>query len=361
MKAEIPELKVTLAAAIASKEPIFLLSDEEQQEMNKLRPPPKPIVVAMMKGGNKYKPANPWFTSLWTLKESCLRPDMLFASAACNILAIQPANGNQAQEETALSEHLVSKDTFIPLIGLISTYLMFDRHCSIEDLPEQISRLYEELKRWAMSTGFMSLLELSRTDILMLGNRRQCTSNRAEAIMSAIGATKWYKTGPELKNPAIVPNGLVLGKYPPEFVREVRDIDQASFFSRYWKSFWSDDGDAFQISGWDFCTEDGQDKAGVYLAFNDIRGSLIPFHSTGHKYADAWPELSELPWVTHASLESWKVKEDGTVSIKEACVLASSQLQGIPQVLEEDVQCQVIGFHAKRLGKYRQLESSRVR
>jgi hypothetical protein len=50
----------------------------------------------------------------------------------------------------------------------------------------------EELLQLLRDTGLDNLLQLSQLSIITMGNQRHCSERRAEAIMSAIGATDWF-------------------------------------------------------------------------------------------------------------------------------------------------------------------------
>jgi hypothetical protein len=95
-------------------------------------------------------------------------------------------------------------------------------------------------------TDFWNIHNISMSQILDMGNRRECTSRRAEATMSAIGATKWYEK--ELREKELRENEpcenelrenepshpIITGgtaKYPMEYLKEVRIlIGSAMFF-----------------------------------------------------------------------------------------------------------------------------------
>ena len=50
----------------------------------------------------------------------------------------------------------------------------------------------KRLDELARRTKIENVLSSSRVDVLVMGNMRQCTASRAEAIMSAVGATDWF-------------------------------------------------------------------------------------------------------------------------------------------------------------------------
>lgn len=106
---------------------------------------------------------NPYFTSLWTLQESTLRPDMVFCNASWQNLQVNDS------EPVSLGH----------IVALCSTLM--------EVAPPSLSRptplgstLLEEL---VFKIGFFELLDFSRMALLSLGNERECSHNRAEAIM----------------------------------------------------------------------------------------------------------------------------------------------------------------------------------
>lgn len=245
---------------------------------------------------------NPWFTSLWTLQEVALRPDMWLCAKDFSF---------------ATSDGV----TPLPLSGIVTIVRLFQDHKVLrEGLPEYINSrgagrshaAINEVIDWAFLTGLDGLLNLDRVTILNLGDRRQCSGRRAEAIMSAMGVTRWYEKALNETMPAQIAEfsarleeDLVLGKYPAEFVRELSEsVPGSEFFNTVLK-----------------ITHDP----------NRTQGSMLPFGVNTVNYMLMRPRPS--PLRTHHSLSTWAVLPTGQVHIQQACVVASSSektsLQGI--------------------------------
>lgn len=239
---------------------------------------------------------NPWFTSLWTLQEAVMRPDMWLCSRTWQV----PTCGS----ETPLS--------LSGLIILLSRLPIQSRR----DSPEGF-----ELKLFSHLAGLHKFPLLSRAEVLALGNGRQCTGQRAEAVMSALGATDWYEAAttapdgtrtPYKENPA----ELVLGKYPLEFVAEICAKCPGEFFDSV---FNLDRGDAY--------------AAGADMCALENRGAMLPFSKGNDDFIKNSMYLSDGPlretsFSYHESVATWSISKSGMVKILRACILSSPEISG---------------------------------
>lgn len=173
------------------------------------------------------EPAN-WFSSLWTLQECALCPDI--------------------ELYTSSWERLEDRcGTPIPLRALV--FLCFDsQHMLTNPTDDSMNRWYSDgmrdAKASAQSLEFPTAVEdiyilsnLTRLDevltnaspipVLVHSNNRRSTSSRAPAIMSAIGVTKWYLRS--IHNKTKEP--LLFNQYPISFVREAATKFGAQFYS----------------------------------------------------------------------------------------------------------------------------------
>jgi len=223
-----------------------------------------------------------WFTSLWTLQEVCLRPDMLLCDRNWRALTV--------------GRHFhVSLDHIIALWTSV--------HEAIATQQTVWPRSAYEICRLLAETGMGELPRISPLTVLMLGNQRYCEDRRAEAIMSVIGAKDWFvhNAGPGNSQP------LVLGRYPFSFVEEVRQKLKGSFF------------------------------ASADLVFEEVNesGTLLPFSdkSVGHRRIAVDPSHAE----DHPSVATWKLCPDGTVVLPEAGIMAA-----YPRRLEKNEMARVL-------------------
>src|SRR5262249_42712768 len=120
----------------------------------------------------KHRKPNPWFTSLWTLQEVCLRPDMWLCNSKWEFLAID-------------------ENTPVALNDLVALCVGTS---SVPDPTGRVAAGVQELRRLIQMTGLESLLRLSELSIITMGNERHCKKRRAEAIMSAVGAVEWFSS-----------------------------------------------------------------------------------------------------------------------------------------------------------------------
>ncbi|KAF1985872.1 hypothetical protein K402DRAFT_394472 [Aulographum hederae CBS 113979] len=345
----------------------------------------------------KFSYPNVWFTSLWTLQELCLRPDMWICDFSWRRLSFKngtplPFNGlmaiYQEWEQLRLSADPALVEDNHPMSGGAATTAL------------------AELTDLARSTGLDRLLNMDRVDILALGDRRTCTGRRAEAIMSVIGATKWYSGADQSRRE----QNLVLGKYPLDFVQEVQSLIPRAFFgaimknsSVEWDDDDSDDDDTVDEvivldSGKDIdeddndemndeeddkeddnnniqesktATEcDGCDDADEQADWNHtlmfssgenllhLRGTMLPFSDKSPDYTRADDLITAKP---HESINEWSIGVLGQVHMRKACVIASNKLipredqQVLPSVL---VGLPVRDFVAK-MKEYRDQEVER--
>lgn len=248
-----------------------------------------------------YEPTG-WFTSLWTLQEICLRPDMWLATAGWDILTI-------------------GLNTPIAFNGFLSLLT----HCAKDLRNEELLKFtMEEIVAWINITGLEDLLQFSIIDILRLGDRRYCLERRAEAIMSAIGVIDWFEKSLESEK------HLILGRYPQEFISEVRNHIPGEFFATFAKRPHTDPHDPIQINAIPIQLN-GHDIMRFYSAPAEVKGSLLPFSEIGHSYYRIPEGINyiRLTMDTHDSVCIWNISALGTVNIQQACVLSSNVFNDI--------------------------------
>jgi len=244
---------------------------------------------------------NPWFTSLWTLQEVCLRPDMWlcakdWSTLACNGSSPVPISGFVAVLETWRIQDLTRIQVLLEV-----------------DPQKQGHIALYELGVWLFTTGLSKLLDLDRAAILTLGDRRHCTERRAEAIMSALGVVNWYNSALSTCKSIdalgdYLEKDLVLGKYPLEFVNQLAKEIPRDFFA------------AFHRLNIDL-------EVGESIFSGPKQGTMIPFSRT-HAF---YPEISffrqeKASSTTHESLLGWEVEQSGAVRIPTACIITSTTI-----------------------------------
>ncbi|KAL1639159.1 hypothetical protein SLS58_008246 [Diplodia intermedia] len=254
---------------------------------------------------------NPWFTSLWTLQEICLRPDMWLCVNDWSPLCIDwmsalPLNGLLCickrftfPDKTALSQDVKQHED--------PAQVWFSAEFHVQEENAAFSA-FLELDRWRLSTGLDRLLKMSRVDIISLGDRRHCTGRRAEAIMSALGSTDWYIPGEE--NDV----NLVLEKYPLAFLEELKRKIPGEFFGTLNRT-----NNAFDYNS--------SKKWPERQELNLELGSILPFGSGfGNYFQDARMFHGNGDLATHPSLSSWVIEHpEGHVRMKRGCILSSPE------------------------------------
>lgn len=270
-----------------------------------------------------------WFTSLWTLQEFCLRPDMILYDSHWRPLKISGDDIIYLDDLIALTDfargkmvrpfrfHIFHTD-FLKLQGSKSNRELF------QEVDRVYNKIYDRPDIWtiwpagpvelALLIGRTKLIEadLGPSKILRFGDMRQCSGRRAEAIMSAIGATDWYS---EYMKQVTVSSGqvisepdLVLGKYPAAFLNEVIQRIGSDFFSS-------------QLVHSDLRPRDVQKLFTPSMA---PIGSLLPFSAGLHGLGfQALPFMAyERKIKDHPTVKSWTVQTNGTVTIREAGIMA---------------------------------------
>ncbi|KAF2250759.1 hypothetical protein BU26DRAFT_549449 [Trematosphaeria pertusa] len=208
-----------------------------------------------------------WFTSLWTLQEICLCPDMILYDKDWRPLAL---------------------DNFrIPFdhVPALSRILLTASFGDDPHWPNAVRELYYVL----IETGIQDLPTMTPTTVLLYGNQRYCQGRRAEAIMSVIGARDWFNDDD--------PGGgesLMAGRYPFSFVNEVRQKLGAIFFA------WADT-DYEEVSA---------------------TGTMLPFSESSFASRRALGTL--LNPTDHPSVATWKLQTNGQMLLSQVGIVAST-------------------------------------
>ena len=248
---------------------------------------------------------NAWFTSLWTLQEVAMRPDIWLCASDWSFVTWD-------------------NKTPLPLAGLITIYERFYDTWEIPrnqmdhpDYGKQNPIGVKELFVWRFKSGLAKLLYLDQVSLIALGDRRECRERRAEAIMSALGVTEWFNKalnaaqqneGTNIQ--ASLEQDLVLGKYPLAFVQELCRKIPGDFFGAFFK----------------------QDIERVPRP-PSLYGSLLPFDSRQTHYLDHYHYLGHsmagMAPETHRSVLGWTVLATRQVCIPSAYILAASTWGGL--------------------------------
>lgn len=258
--------------------------------------------------------ANAWFTSLWTLQEMCMRPDIYLCDKSFSILCLY-------QDGIPIS------------IADIAAFFLALREALYKlGCPgpvQQLQNLVQELQLDCLD-------RMPRSSIISSGNIRQCTSRRYEAIMSVLGCTDWYL--PWIQTGADSSDGeLVLGKYPLVFVNECRaKMGSASFF--YGATFKTENLRSI------FYT----DSRPPNLSDLDAVGSLLPFACSPNEGSIINMQDSVFLG-DDSSLASWKIDHLGRVHISEVVIDAASDRPRQPficLVVAPSITAETLNFNA---------------
>jgi hypothetical protein len=253
---------------------------------------------------------NGWFSSLWTLQELCLRPDMRLCNKNWEILSV----GRHGETIVGMDDviALAEGGTFQLASDSLGTNLLEPvdaKELQSRDPVHKIairSKATEHLWELLDLSGLEHLLNASQATILALGNQRYCKENRAEAIMSAIGITDWYNHPEDRPDSSARMYDGSLDQYPVSFVREAAEKIGAEFYAT--------------------CLGQGELVEALVLSFTirkkrrKAMGSMLPFTSS---LLSRSPSLAQgLTGDDHPSVSSWVILPDGSVEISEVGIVS---------------------------------------
>ena len=255
---------------------------------------------------------NRWFSSLWTLQEVCLRPDMRLCNRSWEALAV---GGNERtyigiEDLVALAEGGDFQTNILENLteaGTGKSEKPITKKSSDAFKARRIdarSRATEQLWELLDLSGLEHLLNASRSTILTLGNQRYCRKNRAEAIMSAVGMTDWFDNFQTESGDGGAP--LESSEYPLAFVKEAADKLGAEFYASNLA-----EGELLEMLILSL------EPAGVR---REGVGSMVPF--TSSLLSRAPSAAHGFTGVDHPAVSTWKVLPDRSVEIRKAGILS---------------------------------------
>jgi hypothetical protein len=167
-----------------------------------------------------------WLSSLWTLQEALMRPDMLLL--------------NRNWEPLVVWHVTITLDTIACLVMCRS--LMFG---NLKKEPESKAHMQEAARQRSMrlppgpreiyvlfsATGMVQIARPSQLTALTIGGKRVCKHSRSQAIMSVTGATLWFRDNDfqQFSHPES-PDSMIFGLYEPAFINELCRLVGGSFF-----------------------------------------------------------------------------------------------------------------------------------
>ncbi|KAL2813489.1 hypothetical protein BDW59DRAFT_178227 [Aspergillus cavernicola] len=250
---------------------------------------------------------NGWFTSLWTLQELCLRPDMTLFDHQWHPFAIGGARDTAVRLDDLVAlwgvEGVVKPDMRLGL-ALSDASELWNKDLKSTSALDYLFRY----------SGFADFPNPSRKTILTLGNQRYCTANRAEAIMSAIGVTDWYSAADgNYDNAQSAPSASPSqqqpsnDRYPLGFLREAVLKLGPDFYAASFQA-----GEIRTSLFQSHCLSSGSPEQGP--------GTMLPF-GTG-PFAKGQSLSSGLPGTAHPSVKTWTIQADLSVDIRQAGIIS---------------------------------------
>lgn len=255
---------------------------------------------------------NAWFSSLWTLQEAVLCPDLQLCSRNWETLVDE---WGTPVSLTVLMVFLNMAMHFCVADGPIETSFV-SRHYSralnrrsqgVDGFGDMINS--PQSARQLLYIGTATRLEVilafrSLTAFFASASVRHCgDKNRAPAIMSALGVTGWYRSAPP--RPRGEQPKLVLGMYPLAFLQELHQKFGASLFETH--------------AHWVRLDPESKQR----LRERTGMGTMLPFTARGGWFADSVigsVGADEINIVDHPSVSTWQIREDGSVKATKAGV-----------------------------------------
>lgn len=252
-----------------------------------------------------------WFSSLWTLQEAYLRPDMVLCNQ--NWEPLTDSAGSTFTLEMTWTVSIVTRELLNRL-----------RHqndgldpCSLDTLQDRkpynvdTSQCLQEAKVsrdspfsfGKMPLGVSQLCALcepmaaarqggqSRLQILVQSSSRQCTKDRASAVMAVLGITAW-----KVAADTTAEQDLILGMFPLEFVRMTMKVVGPTFFLAK--------KDCPLGTMLPFGTFDAESRIGLETV------SMRHFDVTDTEF--------------HPSVLTWTLETSGSFTVRKAAILASN-------------------------------------
>lgn len=272
----------------------------------------------------------PWFTSLWTFQEALLCPDIQLYSRTWTrledgqgfpITLATLANSISLLTDIVREDIDTAGNRETDYIGgkrsitdptYFHTWLLSPefRHPLADDLkPLGVLQLESFLWMTKMDRFFVSR---SASTSFIGASGRECTGDRTEALMSAIGVTAWFKSRAGWRRPLGLLDRTVLGMYKLNFV-------QAAFSSH---------GSSFLHGDW---YEDGRLQPRDLLQRRSLN-SMLPFDKPAHspfakttRHGIEENDGLHIEVVDHPSIAGWKIRADGSIRAHSAGIWASSE------------------------------------
>jgi hypothetical protein len=225
-------------------------------------------------------PGSTWFSSLLTLQEVYLCPSAFLADQNLKLLGI----GDRL---------LLTLDNITSL-----AYSPASETNSPEERPGIVDILIFTVKRWELS----DLTSPSRMSLLITTESRESEGPRAEAIMSAVGATTWFESF-RIKTSTRPPQkDLMFNLYPLEFLTKAQH----------------------QIGGTFFLVRRSPPNTIRDAIAGKPLGTMLPLaHNSEYWQVSQSLNFSTMEWSLPLS-NDWKIQLDGFVILKEAAILSDS-------------------------------------
>jgi hypothetical protein len=278
-----------------------------------------PAAMAMIRDiYERYDNPADWLSSLWTLQESVLCPDMQLYNSSWERL--DDRGGNPLTLKTIM--------VFLPASLYCFTSL------KIKDMPSSDPQgAWEEmafenegkkvdvprgvylLRRCVATTRLDLVLTIGLPAIVFASaNARKATYSRAPAIMSAIGITAWYKDAMQ-QQPGSENREIVLNSYPLAFVREAAEKQGALF----WES------DPLPVTD-----EAIQNIIKASKTDLDSLGTMLPFTDPARAEGALTNILGSMSYCKidvedHFTIREWRVQQNASIHMSSVGIAATSE------------------------------------
>lgn len=321
------------------------ISEQESSALMKQAMRPVEVMADLVRGAD----IEPWFTSLWTLQEVVLCPDIELYSRHWDRLAVHPDEPLSLTTLVVfLSTNMIYCSPSAPKGDDAARGAAFrsppDYHNAVLKTMDRRSLLTSN-DQWPSSAAALMLflvstqldallLDLTPMSVLTATQRRhyRATRERSPAIMSAIGVTDWYQAQLDSAGGAAAAgeeDPMLLGNLSLAFTREAAAKIGAEFFL-------SPPARSKLLTS----TSPGTAR------FTSGEGTMLPFTRLSGENATALgilprPILSGKLLRDHESVAGWTISADASVKVTSACVVCFSGM-------ETSVMCDRANFNYRK-------------
>lgn len=181
-----------------------------------------------------------------------------------------------------------------------------------------------DLSSMFTDTCMSEVLWASPSAIFTFGQLRRCTKSRAEAIMSVVGATEWYKDFVSKYKVPPPETDLILGLYPLSFLAEAITKLGPTFYTAIPVNLHYLSG-AVDLSEGSWNAQADAKAVGSVLPFTSSSTFLVP------------PQQFAFASDHHPAVQTWALNRDGSLTVKQAGILSFGPEENVEKDYDDTI------------------------